>query len=408
MDLEVYYDVVCPWAYLASTQVESMAARLGARVSWRPILLGGLLRAIGAPVDPHTAMSRPRRELSRLDLLRWADWLGVELQVPPLHPRRTVEAMRLCLLAPDGEARREVTRSLFRAYWVEGRDVSDPAVIEVIARAHGLDPAAARTEACKAQLRAATDAAAEAGAFGVPTVIAGTRLSWGLDRLAQLERDLGGDPPPPPPPPAPVVAAPIRVAFFHDFASPFSYLAATQIERVMAAHGLTVEMVPILLGGLFREVGTADVPLFAMPEPKQAWVARDLRAWASDWGVPFSFAEPFPIRSVLPLRVAIVEPRATGPLYRAAWVQQRRIDTPEAIAAVLAEAGFDADDLLAAAQTPEVKASLRDNTTRAVAAGACGVPTVHVVRDGRGLLLWGQDRLAMLDAILAGWWPPRG
>ena len=36
-----YYDVVCPYAYLASTQIEAMAARAGAEIEWVPVLLGG-------------------------------------------------------------------------------------------------------------------------------------------------------------------------------------------------------------------------------------------------------------------------------------------------------------------------------------------------------------------------------
>ena len=35
-----YYDVVCPFAYMASTVVEDMASRAGATVEWKPVLLG--------------------------------------------------------------------------------------------------------------------------------------------------------------------------------------------------------------------------------------------------------------------------------------------------------------------------------------------------------------------------------
>ena len=35
-----YYDIVCPFAYIASTVVESMAKRCGVLVTWTPVLLG--------------------------------------------------------------------------------------------------------------------------------------------------------------------------------------------------------------------------------------------------------------------------------------------------------------------------------------------------------------------------------
>lgn len=37
-----YYDVVCPFAYMASRLVEAMAQRTGAEIVWRPVLLGKL------------------------------------------------------------------------------------------------------------------------------------------------------------------------------------------------------------------------------------------------------------------------------------------------------------------------------------------------------------------------------
>ena len=88
----------------------------------------------------------------------------------------------------------------------------------------------------------------------------------------------------------------MRLRFFHDFSSPFSYLAATQIEDVAARHGLEVDWCPILLGALFREIGTPDVPLFEMNEAKRRYMGKDLTDWSQRWRVPFRFPDRFPIR----------------------------------------------------------------------------------------------------------------
>ena len=42
MQLDLYFDVVCPFAYLASVRIPAIAAAAGATVRWRPILLGGM------------------------------------------------------------------------------------------------------------------------------------------------------------------------------------------------------------------------------------------------------------------------------------------------------------------------------------------------------------------------------
>ncbi len=426
MELRFYYDVVCPYAYLASTRVERLAARCGATVRWRPILLGGLFREHNATQNPGAEMSAARARLNILDMHRWASLWGVPLQMPSSHPRRTVSAMRSLVAAPE-ELRPALSRALFQAYWVDGVDISDRQQLDAIVRAHGLDPQRVDSDEARAGLYATTAEAARAGAFGVPSYVVArgdgsTTLFWGQDRMHLVERALGRaearsqlEPLEPLESLAstetiesvnPVGSSrdAIRVRFFHDFASPFSYLAQTSIDALAAAHGVTIERAPILLGGLFRAIGTADVPLHTFHAAKQAYVRRDIDDWAALRGVPLRFPSRFPIRTVLPLRVALAEPAVTPHIYRAIWVDDRPVDTPEALGPVLAEHGFDARALLERAQTPAIKQALRRNTEEAQAAGACGVPTVEVTSPGRPpALFWGQDRLEMAFAAVRGW-----
>lgn len=410
MPITFFYDIVCPYAYLASTRVDAVAGAHGAEVTWQPILLGGLFRHVGAPQRPADVMPAAKARLGDLDMRRWSEIWNVPLRKPAAHPRRTVEAMRLLAAAPD-DRRVGLSRDLFEGYWVRGDDIADRTVLEDAARRHGVDARVIDGADARERLFASTNAAAEHGAFGVPTFVVGDRIVWGQDRLVLLQRLLGARDVDPATPyrrsdPAGV---PLTIRFFHDFSSPFSYLASTQIERIVARHGATLEWVPILLGGLFRELGTPDVPLLEMNETKARYIRGDLHDWAGAWGVPFSFPSHFPLRTVLPLRAALVEPAITPALYRAAWAEDRRIDEPEPLAAVLREAGFDADTILAGCEHPEIKAALRRNTDAAREVGACGVPTFEVRRPDRDpLLLWGQDRLGMLNEILGGWWPTCG
>jgi 2-hydroxychromene-2-carboxylate isomerase len=393
MEVELVYDVVCPYAYLASTRIEAIAAEAGATVRWSPILLGGVFQAIGAP--PRSATPAPKTAAIRRDLINQARRFGVPLVEPAAHPRRTVEAMRLLVAAPDA-ARPALTHALYRAYWVEGRDVADRAVLSAIGSAHGVDVDAALAD--RDTLRARTDAAVARGVFGVPTVFVGGRLHWGSDRLHLVRKDLGL------PRVAVRPAAPRagrRLVVWHDVASPFSYLASTQLPMIAARHGATLEWRPILLGALFRQVGTPDVPMLAMPAAKQRWVARDLEDAAAWFGVPFAFRTRFPLRSVLAQRVLVQAPEATAAVYRATWVEDRDVGDPATLTAVLVDAGFDGPGLVAGADDPAVKARLRTNTEEAEARGVFGVPTVEV-HDADGVLtVWGQDRLDAVDERLA-------
>jgi len=400
------YDVVCPFAYLAFRQLDRIRAH--AEVELQPVLLGGLLRHVGAPDDPNTVMAPVRAAANLRDIALWAELGDVSLKAPPGHPRRSVDAMRILSAAP-AQQREAWTATLFEAYWERGEDLSDREVLGRVMAPHQVD-VEATIEAGRESLRASTLAAFEAGAFGVPTFFGGPRMLWGQDRIGLLLRDLGGQVAldawsVPPTRPARRVTG---IRFVHDLSSPFSYLAATQIERIAAGAGLEVEWSPILLGALFRAIGTPNVPLHAMNETRQAYALRDLQDWADGWGVPLRFPSHFPLRSVLPLRASLVEPACVGALYRAAWAEDRRIDTPQTLAPVLADAGFDADAILARTQAPEVKSALREQTERAQREGICGVPSfVLTYEDGTTLRLWGQDRLVMVRAALEGWMPAR-
>ncbi|HMV67711.1 MAG TPA: DsbA family protein, partial [Myxococcota bacterium] len=284
------------------------------------------------------------------------------------------------------------------AYHADGGPV-DRAALAPIAASFGVPLDAIDRDDVKAALRAETDAAAARGVFGVPTFTLGERLWWGNDRLDDVALAAGVEPEP-----AQVtLGAPRRkMTFFHDFSSPFSYLAACRVEALAAETGAEVEWSPMLLGAVFQAIGTPIVPLATFAAARQRWVTDDMYAQARRHGIPFQIPEAFPLRTVLPLRVALIEPAATMPIYRAAWAEGRDVGDPAVLGATLDAAGLPAEALLAGAQAPEVKDALKRATERAIAAGVCGAPS-FLVDDA--WLFWGQDRMDMARDALRGWTP---
>jgi 2-hydroxychromene-2-carboxylate isomerase len=410
--VEFYYDYSCPYAYLASTQIEALCARTGAELTWRPMLLGGVFRALGQG-ETQPVLSPAKARFNVLDMNRWADWLGVPLVMPPLHPNRTVLALRATLAAPEADVAR-VSRALFRAYWVLGRDVSRPEVVREALVELGLDGAAllrrADDEEVKQGLRARTDEAVSRGVFGAPTLFVTasgkTEEFWGQDRLQLVEKALGGELPPPAPE-QPLVAG-REVAFFFDFSSPFAYLADTQIEAVARRAGASIRWKPFLLGALFKAIGTTDVPLFTMPEPKRALALLDMTRWSEHHRAPFRFPSRFPMNTVKALRMVLELPDAQKPalihaLFRAYWAEDRDIADDTVLAAVATAAGLDGPALVAGTKDDRVKARLKEATDEAQRAGLFGAPS-FLVGD---LFFWGQDRLPFVERALQGW-RPRG
>lgn len=376
-----------------------MAEEAGIEARWRPVLLGGVLKEMGVKSSLSQASDTKTRH-THMDIRRCAALAGQTVHIPDEHPRRTVDAMRLLVAVADGGGDvRPLAGALYDAYWVENRDVADRKVLRDLAAPFGVDAEEVLARpGVKQRLFDVGREASDKGVFGVPTFVVDGDIHWGADRMhfvrdaLQLPpeiEDLG-----------PGLSE--EVEFFHDFSSPYSYLASTQIARVAAEAGARVRSTPILLGALFRDLGGADVPMFTYSRARQAWTGRDLQRWADSWGVGFSFPSVFPLRTVTALRVALVEPAVTPAIYEAAWAQGRDISNEDVLRAVCTEAGHDGERLLVASKRPTAKSALRDNTARAKELGVYGVPTFRM---GDGALIWGQDRLTHVARFLRGWRP---
>jgi 2-hydroxychromene-2-carboxylate isomerase len=402
--LELFFDYTCPFAYVGSTQARALAERMGVPLTYKPILLGGVFRAKGTPQNLSEVLGPAKTAHNEADMQRWAAHFGVPLHKPAAHPLRSVEALRATLATGIDPA---VIDGFYRAYWVEGRPVSSPEVVRDVVAAAGHDPErVARemaTDAIKADLRRRTDEAIERGVFGVPTwIVDGSHLYWGQDRMHFVEGVRREPQTPAIAPPAPPVRPAPTLDFYWDFSSPFAYLAATQIAALAARTGATLTWHGILLGGLFRSIGTPDVPLATFPAAKQRHVMHDLDRWAAYWGVPFKFPSRFPMSTVRAMRVHLALPEERRAAYRDAvfrayWADDRDISDAATLASCLGDEAI-AREVLEKSASDAVKAELRAETDRAAARGVFGVPTV-VVQDRD--IYWGQDRLGLVEAALA-------
>jgi 2-hydroxychromene-2-carboxylate isomerase len=184
--LEVFFDYISPFAYFASELVAPLAQRHGAEVAWRPLELLRLSPfANGAPYSP------AKRAYVVQDVLRTAEMREIPIATPEPFPVQSTLALRVTLAARDTELFDSLRPLLFRAAWLEQRDLADEGVLaDCIARAGG-DPVTllehARREATRAELDALTAQAESRGVFGVPSVFLGSELFWGVDSFPALE-----------------------------------------------------------------------------------------------------------------------------------------------------------------------------------------------------------------------------
>jgi 2-hydroxychromene-2-carboxylate isomerase len=397
--LDFWFDYSCPYAYLGSTQVERLARLMDATLTFKPMLLGGVFEANSVPQNLAQSLVPAKASHTGIDMLRWADLFGVPLTPPPSHPQRTVEALRATLATACDP---KVIHGFYRAYWVDGRPVSDSVTIRDVVSAAGHDAEVVLTRVAtseiKEDLRRRTDEAVALGIFGAPAyMVNGTDLYWGQDRMHFVAGKRLDEVLPPLPRAKPRHAHTLDI--YWDFSSPFAYLGSTQAEALAVRTGAALAWHPMLLGGLFKQVGQPMVPMQTWSPAKQRHVFQDFQRWADYWGVPFSFPSNFPINSIKPLRCYLALPEGERGEFRArtfaaCWAKGEDITDDAVLRQLL---GVGADRVLAAAQTPEIKQALIQATERAAKIGAFGAPTWVV--DGSDLY-WGQDRIPLVERAL--------
>lgn len=189
--IEFYFDIISPYGYLASKQIELLAARNGRDVDWRPVLLGiTVMKIMGM---------KPLREIPLKgdylyhDAARTAAMLGIPFRHHGLKGINSIAAMRAFLWIKSFAPLTAVVfaKKMYERLWVRGEDITDPVASAEEAEKLGIEAAALLTAinsaAAKQALHDTVDAAVSKGVFGVPFFIADGESFWGGDRLPMLQ-----------------------------------------------------------------------------------------------------------------------------------------------------------------------------------------------------------------------------
>lgn len=181
------YDLGSPYAYLAAERIHRVFDEAGAEPPvWQPILLGALFKRFGR----NSWANGPERAAGIAEVERRAQAYGLPpIRWPDPFPGNTLFAMRVATFATEIGRGVSLPLAAFRQAFAAGRDLSDPDNVFIAAASAELHPralrAAAERETIKDRLREATDAAGDAGVFGVPTVLVHGEAFWGDDRLEE-------------------------------------------------------------------------------------------------------------------------------------------------------------------------------------------------------------------------------
>jgi 2-hydroxychromene-2-carboxylate isomerase len=187
--VEFFFDVGSPAAYLAWTQLAS----LGCPVDHKPMLLGGVFQATG---NQSPMMVPAKGSYMQQDLALHAQHYGVPYAHNPYFPINTLTLMRGATAVQMQQPERfaDYVAAVFRAIWVDQKDMNDPQVVASVLQAAGFDPAALLAQASdpqvKERLKQVTQEAVARGVFGAPTFFVDGQMFWGQDRLDFVKQAL--------------------------------------------------------------------------------------------------------------------------------------------------------------------------------------------------------------------------
>jgi len=199
--------------------------------------------------------------------------------------------------------------------------------------------------------------------------------------------------------------APKTLDFIFDFASPNAYYAYRVLPEMLARTGATVNLIPCLLGGIFKATGNqAPMTAFGGIKGKLDYEALESERFVKKHGLTkFRMNPHFPVNSLLAMRgmtAALID--GVGPAYvdtvlAGFWEEGLKMDDPAVFKAALDSAGLDGAALVARTQDPEVKQKLIATTEAAVARGVFGIPTFFVGDE----MFFGKERLGQVEEELS-------
>ncbi|HXW85012.1 MAG TPA: DsbA family protein [Candidatus Binataceae bacterium] len=191
------------------------------------------------------------------------------------------------------------------------------------------------------------------------------------------------------------------IRFYFDYESPNAYIAWTQLPKLAERYGYSIEPAPVLYAALLDahgQLGPGEMPA------KGRWMRGNLLRKSALLHLPLNPPPFFPFNPLLALRLSLLpldsaqRDRLITALFEAAWSRSLHLSDRQVAERVVSELGLRGAELVAEAETPEIKALLRRRTDEAIARGVFGVPTMEVGDE----LFWGYDDFPYLELVLAG------
>jgi len=193
--LEFLFDFGSPNAYLVHRVLPAFANRTGVKVTYTPVLIGGIFKATNN--QPPMMAFKPikgKLEYERLELMRFVRRHQIEFTMNPHFPVNTLHLMRGAIVAQQHDRGDDYIELMMTNMWQSPKKLDDADVFAQVLTDGGFDApsfiAKAGAPDVKQALADNTARAVERGVFGLPSFFVGQELWYGKERLDDIERYL--------------------------------------------------------------------------------------------------------------------------------------------------------------------------------------------------------------------------
>jgi len=197
LQLEVFFDLSCPFTLLAKRRLDALLVEADAAVAitWSPLILHPSIPAEG--LDFHAAHQKHYGVRSR-PLQAHVESLFAEQGMTLDHARirkvpNTLDAHRTVRFAAESGQHVEMIEAILRAYFLAGRDIGNRAELIALVRSLGLDAVdycmRMASDWQRAELLADSERAGACGVHSVPSYkLDGEHIETTNDAISKLQR----------------------------------------------------------------------------------------------------------------------------------------------------------------------------------------------------------------------------
>ena len=181
--IDFYFDFISPYSFLAYKKIKSFEKKNKLKISFKPILLGGLHK-LGEITPP--AFNERKMKNMKNDCYLVAKKNQIEFKWNEKFPINSLNLMRGYLVV-DENVKQKFFETCFDAYWKNNIDISNKKKVYEILDICKIDKniffEKINNLEIKEKLKKLTLSAFKKDVFGAPTFIVNNKIFWGQDRL---------------------------------------------------------------------------------------------------------------------------------------------------------------------------------------------------------------------------------